>query len=104
MKRKNIGTLGRVEHELSDKEMPRHWGLSYSRKSAKCLVGPDRPWSPQSIMEDRNSTCVQSGLDPHSTLNMDGVQVQNGVRHGGVSFGVGSTQKVEARGEDLSQS
>jgi hypothetical protein len=50
----------------------------------ECFAGPD--WS------------VNSGLDPHGTINMDGARVQNKVRHG-VSFGAGSTWKVEARGK-----
>jgi hypothetical protein len=54
MKRKNIRTLSRVEHELSDNEMPRHWGLSYGRNPVKCLAGLDWPRSPRSIMEDHD--------------------------------------------------
>jgi hypothetical protein len=47
--KENIGTLSQVKCRLSNKEMPRHQGLSYGRSSAKGLAGPDRSQSPQSL-------------------------------------------------------
>jgi hypothetical protein len=65
--RKNIRTLGQVKCELSDNETPWHQGLSYGRNPMKCLVGPDQPWSPRSIMEDCNNA-LQLRTSPMSSL------------------------------------
>ena len=47
---------------------------------------------------------VKSSLDPHSTLNTDGVALQKQGSMQRVRFRMGNMWKVEGNSEDLSQS